>query len=73
MEKKVLGFLDYGNLLWRKLRTIETIEDLHFRCIKARITPVSCKIRSPQQLTRSYQIIQKLEKKTVNVWKSQEY
>ena len=60
----MLEFSGNGRLLSRKWRIIGTIEDLALKCIKASITPISCKLKNPlsYKSTRSYQIIHKAEK-----------
>ena len=60
MEKKVLDWSEKCKIPSRKWQTLETI-DTTLRCIKVRLTPVSCKLKNLLQMAKSYHILHRAE------------
>ena len=61
MEKNVLDHLEIVNLPL-KMADYWNHRRFTLRCIKASLTPVSCKLKNPLKTNRSYNIIHKAEK-----------
>ena len=64
MEKKVLDYSGKWEIIVKKMVDYRNHRRFTIKCIKASITPVSCKLKNPlsHKSSRSYQIIHKAEK-----------